>query len=52
MAASGTGYLVFIDDVSIDISIEMNSEVYRAILCSVSAKCFKIDKMAIHSADG
>ncbi len=32
MAASGTGSLVFIDDVTADKSSRMNSEVFRAIL--------------------
>ena len=32
MAANGTGSLVFIDDVTIDRSDRMNSEVYRALL--------------------
>lgn len=36
-AASGTGKLVFIDVVPADRSGSMNSEVYRAILCSDSA---------------
>ena len=32
MAASGTGSLVFINDVTTDRSSKMNSEVYRALL--------------------
>ncbi len=32
MASSGTGLLVFIDDVTEDRSSRMNSEVYREIL--------------------
>ncbi|CAJ0964746.1 unnamed protein product, partial [Ranitomeya imitator] len=34
MAASGTGSLVFMDDVTQDRSSQMNSEVFRAILCA------------------
>ncbi len=53
MAASGTGSLVFIDDVTADKSSRMNSEVFRAILnCSYSAKCFRTHWTALHSADG
>ncbi len=53
MAASGTGSLVFIDDVTADKSSRMNSEVFRAILsASYSAKCFRTHWTALHSADG
>ncbi len=53
MAASGTGSLVFIDDVTADKSSRMNSEVFRAIIiCSYSAKCFRTHWTALHSADG
>ncbi len=52
MAASGTGSLVFIDDVTADKSSRMNSEVFRAILSAHSAKCFRTHWTALHSADG
>ena len=54
MAASGTGSLLFIDDVTADRSSGINSEVYRSILspCSHSTKCFKMDRVAFHSGVG
>ncbi len=53
MAASGTGSLVFIDDVTADKSSRMNSEVFSGnIICSYSAKCFRTHWTALHSADG
>ena len=46
ITARKVGSLVFIDEVTADICSRMNSEVYRAIylclLCSHSAKCFKL----------
>ncbi len=44
MASSGTGLLVFRDDVTEDRSSRMNSEVYWDIytLCPDSAKCSKV----------
>lgn len=41
MAATGTGSIVFMDDVTADKSSKMNSEAYRAIICLDSAKCIK-----------
>ncbi len=47
MAASGTGSLVFIDDVTTEFwSVSGN------IICSYSAKCFRTHWTALHSADG
>lgn len=43
MAANGTGLLVFIDGVTADMSNKMNSEVYRAGLCSHSARYTSAD---------
>lgn len=48
MAASGTGCLVFIDHTD----RRMNSDVYRVILCSDSAKCCRTDQPQRHSVDG
>lgn len=44
VAASGTGSLVFIDDVAADGSSRRNSQDYYAILCSDSAHCCKTDR--------
>ena len=46
MAASGTGSLVFIDDITADKSNRMNSEVFRAILSA------HIGQMLQNSSDG
>lgn len=52
MVASGTGPLVFNDDVTADRSGRMTSEVYRAELCLDSAKCCKANRSVLHSANG
>ncbi len=52
MASSGTGLLVFIDDVTEDRSSRNNSEVYRDILCPDSAKWRKVDWAALHGTNG
>ncbi len=53
MAASGTGYLVFIDDVTADKSSRMNSEVFRAILSAhIQPNASELIGRALHSADG
>ncbi len=53
MAASGTGSLVFIDDVTADKSSRMNSEVFRAILSAhIQPNAFRTHWTALHSADG
>ncbi len=52
MASSGTGLLVFSDDVTEDRSSQKNSEVYRYILCPDSVKCSKVDWPALHSTSG
>ena len=33
-------------------SIRMNSEAYRTTVCSHSAKCYKTNRIVLHSADG
>ncbi len=53
MAASGTGSLVFIDDVTAD--KRQQDEFWSVsgnIICSYSAKCFRNSWTALHSADG
>ncbi len=53
MAASGTGSLVFIDDVTTD--KKQKDEFWSVsgnIICSYSAKCFRTHWTALHSADG
>ncbi len=52
MASSGTGLLVFSDDVTEDRSSRMNSEVYRDTVCPDSVKCSKVDWTALHSTSG
>ena len=52
VADNAMGRSVFIDDVTADRSIRMNSEVYRAILCSHSVKCFKTERKALCNTDG
>ncbi len=52
MASSGTGLLVFIDDVTEDRSSQINSEVYRDILSAHSVKCSKVGWTALHSTSG
>ncbi len=53
MAASGTGSLVFIDDVTADKSSRMNSEVFRAILSAhIQPNASETHWTALHSADG
>lgn len=43
VAARGRGQLTFTDDVTADRSTKMDLELYRAVVCSDSAKCSKID---------
>ncbi len=52
MAASGTGSLVFIDDVTADKSSRMNSEVFRAILSAHIQPNASELIGRLHSADG
>ncbi len=54
MASSGTGLLVFSDNVTEDRSSRINSEVYWDIytLCPDSAKWSKVDWMALHITSG
>ena len=43
---------MLIDDVTADSSGRMDSKVDGAKLCSHSVKCYKSDRMMLHSADG
>ena len=51
MASSGTGSLIFIDDVTHDGSSKMNSEVYRNILSAIlKRRCNQTDREILHHA--
>lgn len=54
MAPSGTGSLVFIDDVTENRSSRVNSEAYGVLYtsCSDSAECKTADWTVLHGTDG
>ena len=51
MAANGTGPQQFIDDL-LETKAAMDSEVYFYTPCSHSAKCYKMNGMEHHGANG